>query len=81
MIKTQIQLPDELYHKAKAVAKSRELSFAEVVRRGVEYITSVYLEDPSPSESWKPITVKNAGFKVDIDKVDLKALVDSEIRL
>lgn len=81
MIKTQIQLPDELYHKAKAVAKSRELSFAEVVRRGVEYITTVYPENPSTSKSWKPITVKNAGFKVDIDKVDLKALVDSEIRL
>lgn len=42
MIKTQIQLPDRLYQEAKRVARERELSLAEVVRRGVEYITRVY---------------------------------------
>jgi hypothetical protein len=42
MIKTQIQIPDELYRRAKQVAKDREISFAEVTRRGLEYITSVY---------------------------------------
>ncbi len=42
MIKTQIQLPDNLYREAKRVAKERELSLAEVLRRGVEYITRVY---------------------------------------
>lgn len=42
MIKTQIQLPDSLYHEAKRVARERELSLAEVLRRGVEYITRVY---------------------------------------
>lgn len=43
MIKTQVQIPDDLYQKAKQVAKEREISFAEVTRRGLEYITSVYL--------------------------------------
>ena len=42
MIKTQIQLPDSLYYEAKRVAKEREMSLAEVLRRGVEYITRVY---------------------------------------
>ena len=42
MIKTQIQLPDSLYHEAKRVAREREISLAEVVRRGVEYVTRVY---------------------------------------
>lgn len=42
MIKTQIQLPDGLYREAKRVAKERELSLAEVLRRGVEYIARVY---------------------------------------
>ncbi len=42
MIKTQIQLPDSLYHEAKRVSRERELSLAEVLRRGVEYITRVY---------------------------------------
>ena len=31
MIKTQVQLPDELYYKAKAIAEQREWSLAEVV--------------------------------------------------
>ena len=42
MIKTQIQLPDSLYHEAKRVSRERELSLAEVIRRGVEYVTRVY---------------------------------------
>lgn len=42
MVKTQIQLPDILYGEAKRVARERELSFAEVVRRGVEYIALAY---------------------------------------
>ncbi|MGA0333021.1 MAG: hypothetical protein ACO3N7_08610 [Kiritimatiellia bacterium] len=42
MIKTQVQIPDELYRAAKRVARERELSFAEVMRRGLEYIVTVY---------------------------------------
>ena len=42
MIKTQIQLPDRLYREAKRVSEEREMSLAEVLRRGVEYITRVY---------------------------------------
>ena len=32
MKRTQIQLPDELYQRAKAIAAQRELSLAEVTR-------------------------------------------------
>jgi len=53
MIKTQIQLPNELYEEVKRVAREREMSLAEVLRRGAEYITRVYLpvrkEDPESS--------------------------------
>lgn len=42
MIKTQIQLPDALYREAKRVAAERELSLAEVLRRGVEYMARAY---------------------------------------
>jgi hypothetical protein len=38
MIKTQIQIPDHLYSEAKRIAREREISFAEVVRRGLEAI-------------------------------------------
>jgi hypothetical protein len=49
MIKTQVQIPDELYQRAKQVAREREMSFAEVTRRGLEYITSVYPPlEPTP---------------------------------
>lgn len=36
MTRTQIQLPDELYQQAKALATDREISLAELVRRGLE---------------------------------------------
>ena len=41
MVKTQVQIPDELFRRAKAVAAEREWSFAEIVRRGLEQITQV----------------------------------------
>lgn len=41
MIRTQIQLPDQLYKAAKDVAKSREVSLAELIRRGLEYMVTV----------------------------------------
>lgn len=44
MIKTQIQIPDDLYWRAKKLAADREWSFAEVARRGLEYVVSVYPE-------------------------------------
>ena len=42
MIRTQIQLPQALYEEVKRVGREREMSVAEVVRRGVEYITRTY---------------------------------------
>ena len=38
MTRTQIQLPDELYRKAKALAADREISLAELVRHGLEHM-------------------------------------------
>ena len=54
MIKTQIQLPDDLYHAAKRVAREREMSLAEVVRRGVEYITKAYPPLDQDGPEWHP---------------------------
>ena len=52
MIRTQIQLPDALYKEAKRVAGEREISFAEVVRRGIEYITRVYPPTKDEKGPW-----------------------------
>jgi hypothetical protein len=61
MVKTQIQLPDELYREAKRVAREREVSFAEVVRRGLEYITRVYPPARNPAERWSPPAPRRMG--------------------
>lgn len=61
MVKTQIQLPDQLYKEAKRVARERELSFAEVVRRGLEYITKVYPPALDSSAGWSPPAPHHLG--------------------
>jgi hypothetical protein len=74
MIKTQIQIPEELYKRAKEVAKEREMSFAEVTRRGLEYITSVYprLAD----EPWEMPLIKGRGDKTVTDDEIRQAIQD-----
>lgn len=42
MIRTQIQLPDQLYREVQRVAETQEWSIAEVIRRGAEAITRAY---------------------------------------
>jgi hypothetical protein len=42
MIRTQIQLPNELYRAAKEFAEQKEWSLAELVRRGLEDILCRY---------------------------------------
>ena len=50
MIRTQIQLPDDLYRNARRVADRREISLAELVRRGLEYMIAVSAVEPPPGE-------------------------------
>lgn len=60
MIKTQVQLPDALYKEAKRVAQEREMSLAEVIRRGIEYMSRVYPPIQS-SGDWLPPKPKHLG--------------------
>jgi len=53
MIKTQVQIPDDLFKRARQVAAEREWSFAEVVRRGLEHMTRVHPPHRQRSEQWK----------------------------
>ena len=41
MTRTQIQLPDDVYERARKVCESREISMAELARRGFEYMLSI----------------------------------------
>ena len=54
MVKTQVQLPDHLYREAKRLAEEQEMSFAEVVRRGLEQFLRHYPEGRRAAATWQP---------------------------
>ena len=59
-MRTQIQLPQALYEEVKRVAREREMSVAEVVRRGVEYITRTY-PPVACNEPWRLPSASDLG--------------------
>ena len=63
MVRTQIQLPDEVFARAKKVCDTREISLAELARRGLEYILTVYSEPASGQSNWQPPKPRNLGWK------------------
>jgi hypothetical protein len=65
MIKTQVQIPDYLYHEAKRVAAEYEMSFAEVVRRGLEKSLAYY--PPRTPATWQPPTPVHLELRCSID--------------
>ncbi len=83
MTRTQIQLPDDIYARAKKLAEEREISLAELARRGLEYILSVYAPQPDANREWQPPKPRNLGWK-GLSHAEIKAeaqLTSSEIRL
>lgn len=80
MIKTQVQIPDHLYREAKRVAAEHEMSFAEVVRRGLERITEDY-PPRRDATGWSPPAPEVLGCH-SLSDVELKAAAqDDEPRL
>ena len=63
MTRTQIQLPDDIYERARKVCKNREISLAELARRGLEYILSVYAPEPGTTSEWQPPKPRRLGWK------------------
>jgi hypothetical protein len=55
MVRTQIQLPDDLFARAKRVAEDREISMTELIRRGLEAILTQYPPLPRKAEWQLPI--------------------------
>lgn len=58
MVRTQIQLPDDLYRDLKALAEEKEWSLAEVIRRGAEQLLRSYPKKRSKKAAWslpKPV--------------------------
>lgn len=64
MIKTQIQVPEELFNEIRAFSKQREWSLAETFRRSAELLLQVYPDTPSPAkQGWVPPTSSKVGWK------------------
>ena len=76
MIKTQVQLPDELYFKAKAIAEQREWSLAEVVRRGLEYMAHAYPVNETKA-GWELPVLSGSAFVPGFDQLDFRALAEN----
>ena len=83
MTRTQIQLPDDVYARARKVCDSREISLAELARRGLEYILSVYAPEPVASGDWQPPKPRNLGWRglSDTEIKEQAQLTASEVAL
>ena len=63
MVRTQVQIPDDLYARAKRLAEQREISLAELARRGLEYMLSVYPTAEVVVPTWQPPQPRHLGWK------------------
>ena len=61
MIRTQVQLPDELYRDAKRIAEEQEMTLAEVVRRGLEHMIEIYPARDAKHGVWHPPAPRSLG--------------------
>ena len=61
MVKTQVQIPDALFREAKRIAAENEMSFAEVVRRGLEEIIYHHPPGRERATEWAMPAVHDLG--------------------
>jgi hypothetical protein len=62
MVKTQVQIPDRLFKEAKQLAEESEMSFAQVVRLGLELVLKVRPLGRKPAKGWKVPQGKAMGL-------------------
>ena len=76
MRRTQIQLPDDLYRRVKQFAAEREVSLAEIIRRGIEMLLDRYPSAGEPNTDWSLPRVDGGGLKVELG--DLRNIATGE---
>ena len=64
MVKTQIQIPDELYRRVKRLAEAQEWTLAETLRRGAELLLASRPLPPN-SGAWTLQPPANTQLRVD----------------
>ena len=65
MIRTQIQLPDSVFARARKFCDEREISLAELARRGIEYMLNAYSQNSGLNDAWelpKPLDLGWTGL-------------------
>lgn len=77
MRKTQIQLPNALYDRAKRFAEDQELSLAEVTRRSLELFLDRYPGVSAAKAEWT-LPVVDAGGPIRVSAKKLKELLLKE---
>ena len=65
MTRTQIQLPEPLFHQIKCIASARDWSVAELIRRGMEaYVKTI--PETEINQGWEmPVLRGSGGHLVD----------------
>ena len=69
MVRTQIQLPDELYARARGVADAREMSFAELAGRGIEHILNAFPAERTTTKEWRLPIITRSRLIARLDKL------------
>jgi hypothetical protein len=62
MTRTQIQLPDPLFKRLRSIAKAKDLSLAEIIRRQMEKFVETFPENLETPSDWKyPVLPRSPG--------------------
>jgi hypothetical protein len=80
MTRTQIQLPDELHRRAKQFAAEREISLAEVTRRGIELFLERFPTPRPETKQWQLPRIDGGGLRVSLDQLHAIAAEDEAVR-
>lgn len=63
MVRVQIQLPDDIYDRVKRLASAKEISLAEIARRGLELVLAQTPAPEAVERPWEAPIVEGLGWK------------------
>ncbi|MEI7730631.1 MAG: CopG family transcriptional regulator [Verrucomicrobiota bacterium] len=82
MVRTQIQLPDDMYRDLKSLAELREWTLAETIRRAAEQFLDRYPKADAVCKEWKLPEPMDLGWRgLTHEQVREAILEDQEARL
>lgn len=76
MTRTQIQLPEPLFQRLRTIAKARDWSLAELIRRGMESYVQTCPETSQTTKQWDMPVLRGSGGHL-IDPASTRAEVDA----